>query len=53
MVDAAVRTATTHSDDEAPRIDVERVGDLLLGNLGRHPPHSARDDQGPCVLAQG
>ena len=31
MVDAAVRTATTPPDDEAPRIDVDRVGDLLLG----------------------
>ncbi|WP_206477160.1 acyl-CoA dehydrogenase [Microbacterium sp. KRD172] len=31
MVDAAVRTATTHRDDDAPRIDVDRVNDLLLG----------------------
>jgi len=31
MVDAAVRTATSHSDDDAPRIDVDRVNDLLLG----------------------
>ncbi|GAB3632155.1 acyl-CoA dehydrogenase [Microbacterium shaanxiense] len=31
MVDAAVRTAASHSDDDAPRIDVDRVNDLLLG----------------------
>ncbi|MGV2984834.1 acyl-CoA dehydrogenase [Microbacterium sp. AGC85] len=31
MVDAAVRTATSHRDDDAPRIDVDRVNDLLLG----------------------
>ncbi|WP_426185562.1 acyl-CoA dehydrogenase [Microbacterium sp. TWP3-1-2b2] len=31
MVDAAVRTATTPRDDDGPRIDVDRVNDLLLG----------------------
>lgn len=31
MVDAAVRTAMTLRDDDAPRIDVGRVNDLLLG----------------------
>lgn len=31
MVDAAVHTATSSAADDMPRIDVERVNDLLLG----------------------
>lgn len=31
MVDAAVRTSTNPAADDAPRIDIERVSDLLLG----------------------